>query len=84
MTTYPQWFLVFLPRGGRISGKKHKSDIAAVIGLSPEFTSKTHDFSDQLAAAMNEHHLTMELVRWEDLDRNARYLEIALSINLHA
>lgn len=62
--------------------KKNNVKIAIVLGPSPDSSIEPDDFANILASVMDEQQISLQLVPWSDLNKDYRYLNLALDITL--
>lgn len=62
--------------------KAKKVKIAVVLGPPPESAANIEDFSNLLGTLMDDERLSLQLVQWAELNKDYRYLNLALDITL--
>lgn len=62
--------------------KDHKVAIAVVLGPPADATPEFDDFGNLLATVMDDEKLSLQLVSWNELNKDYRYLNLALDITL--
>jgi DNA replication protein DnaC len=62
--------------------KQENIKITVVIGPSPEISIEPEEFSNILATLMDENGISLQLIPWFDLNKDYRYLNLALDITL--
>lgn len=56
--------------------------IAIVLGPPPESSIDPEDFSNLLATVMDDEHISLQFIPWAELNKDYRYLNLALDITL--
>lgn len=62
--------------------KAHPVGIAVVLGPPADVTPEYDDFGNLLATVMDDEKLSLQLVSWNELNKDYRYLNLALDITL--
>ena len=62
--------------------RMHKAPVAIVIGPPPESLLQEQDIHDRLTAALNPDGVSLQLVGWGEINKDYRYLNLALDIAL--
>ncbi|MCX5781925.1 MAG: chromosomal replication initiator protein DnaA [Elusimicrobia bacterium] len=62
--------------------KIKKIDIAVVLGPPTASVSEAGEFGDLLMTLLNGEKIALQLIQWEDLTKDSRYLHLALDITL--
>jgi chromosomal replication initiation ATPase DnaA len=62
--------------------KEHKATIAVVLGPETNLGSESEEFATTLAATMDEANISLQLIPWQELNKDYRYLNLALDITL--
>lgn len=62
--------------------KERKAPVAIVIGPPPESLITEQDFNDPLTVALDGQNVSVQLVSWGEINKDYRYLNLALDIAL--
>ncbi len=62
--------------------KTNKTNIAVVLSPPPNSEVKEDEFSNVLGALMSDEKISFQLVPWQELNKDYRYLNLALDITL--
>ncbi|MBN1822866.1 MAG: chromosomal replication initiator protein DnaA [Endomicrobiales bacterium] len=62
--------------------KTNNISIAVVLGPPTESTSEAEDFANLLSTVMDDEKISLQMVPWAELNKDYRYLNLALDITL--